>query len=180
MALNDRHTEGSRGYRSEPAALIVTPPAHGFTRGKRAESIRATRSPASSATAAAFEPAGPAPTMMRSKSSTQERSRTACRRRQACYPVRLRPRTGRAARARALGLEPPSRLTSLGRLRSDPPAPSVGFRTLNGAVDLPDRTQVIRQVSDAGDDAVQFHLRHLARCSEGLPPPRRRVAEAGT
>ena len=82
--------------------------------------------------------------------------------------------------ARALGLEAPSRLASLGRLRSDAPAPSVGFRTLNGAVDLPDRTQVIRQVSDAGDDAVQFHLRHLARCSEGLTPPRRRFAEAGT
>ena len=49
---------------------------------------------------------------------------------------------------------------------------SLGFRTLNGSVYLPDGAQVIRQVRDAGDNPVQLEVGHLTRRLQGLAPVR--------
>src|SRR5262249_52454204 len=65
--------DGASSTASALTAFGVSPPAHGLTRGKRAASSCTTRRPARSASAAALEPPGPAPTTSRSISSVTTR-----------------------------------------------------------------------------------------------------------
>src|SRR5919108_4018891 len=90
------------------AALPVTPPPHGLSRGKRARSSSKTLAPASASRKAAVDPAGPAPTTIVSKCRTARsylRPRTGTRKRPAAMPDAFGSCQRSECAARRLGRE---------------------------------------------------------------------------
>ena len=70
MVVICRSTTGPIAKGSSRRPRIVTPPPHGLSRGKRARSTSSVLTPSRASRCAVSEPAGPAPTTMRSKRST--------------------------------------------------------------------------------------------------------------